>query len=168
MPNENDPQFKQQFLNYFLQVRQFISNKLYRDEVFKEIIAAYDKGDRTQAISQAVLGILDAIYKETGVIELRTAFAAGQTTLADLMQDIEATGRKPLTTDETNYVTQIVMKTYLNIHKGEYDPALLQQYLTELQQKASNGELQQQIDQVKNESKQKQESPKGLLGFKGK
>jgi hypothetical protein len=164
-----NPKFKEQYLEFFSKVRRRIANIMYNENVFKSIIEQYDQGKKREVYRNTCMGILNKIQSElTGGIDLPTMFAAGMTVFNDLNMDIAATGREPLTQKELDSVAREVMINFLELHKGNYDPEELKQYLMELQYRQQTGELEQTLGDVaklaEQEAQQKmQKSEKGLI-----
>lgn len=163
---ENNPNFKQQYLEFFSQLRREISNILYQDAVFKQIIEQYDSGAKQETMANAAMAILNRLTEMIGAVDLPTMFAAGMTVFNDLSMDLVATGRKPLEQNELDNVAKQVMARYLQLHKDQYDPIQLKEYLSELQQKSQSGELQEMMMRTvkeTNEAFSKNKNMKSLL-----
>lgn len=142
VPKETDPQFQEKILEAVYQTRMFVLNKLHEFDIFKTVVDLY-KQDRVGTVTHTIIAVLDALQQKLGSIDLRLAYSAATTTLVDLMNDVSTIGEQPLSNDEISQLIPQTMKSYLQGHKGEYDPVKLQQFLAEMQGKAQSGELSQ-------------------------
>jgi hypothetical protein len=142
-PNDTDKDFRQKWMEYEAVLKQYISNNMYQDGVFKQLTSDYDSGNRVHSSMLLIIAMLNAIQKELGKIDLRVAYFAAQETLVNILKDLAQTGRKPLTDEEITQLTQQTLKTYLSTHKGEYDAVKAQLYLKQLADAKASGQLEQ-------------------------
>ena len=148
-PDEyDDPEYKQSNNNLYLPDK----------DAAEQFLKDYSK-DKVNAVMHAALFVFDQIQKQLGSIDFRVVFSAANITFTALMKYAKNRGKPEMTDEETQQLTAVTFKTYLQLHKGEYDAPKLQAYLKDLNRKMSNAAPAQAIKQPS--------APGGLLSVGG-
>jgi hypothetical protein len=150
VPADTDKNFKSLFQKYIVtELNPWIANSFFNDRTPDVFLAEYQK-DKVQAIVDTELAMLKALVAEMGVIDFRVTFAAGNIIVSILADYAQSVGLEPVTADDVSQATQLVLKTFLQMNKGKYDPYKLQMYLADLKkQSEGDGEFAQILAQGK-------------------